>query len=95
MTWLTRAVQQQRRKPSPSPPFLSTFPRQNLTTIKISFKSHGTAVFLLNRSGRPLIGYPSGPQIQNVWFVSIQLTTALRELKPRAVAISFTSITRI
>ncbi|MCY9810700.1 hypothetical protein, partial [Aeromonas caviae] len=62
MTWLTRAVQQQEKRPSPLPPFLSTFPRQNLTAIKISFKSHGSAVFLLNRNGRPLIGYySSGP----------------------------------
>ncbi|WP_324004480.1 hypothetical protein [Aeromonas hydrophila] len=62
MTWLASAVQQQRRKPSPSPPFLSTFPRQNLTAIKISFKSHGSAVFLLNKTDQHLIGYSSGSQ---------------------------------
>ncbi len=62
--FVDRAEQQPEEKPSPLPPFLSTFPRQNLTAIKISFKSHGSAVFLLNRNGQPLIGYSSGPQSQ-------------------------------
>lgn len=91
-----RAVQQQEERPSPLLPFLSTFPCQNLTAIKISFKSHGSAVFLLNRSGQRLIGYSSDPQspkgsqgVVMVYPSSIWLKRALRELKPRAVAISF------
>ncbi len=42
---LDRAVQQQEERPPPLPPFLSTVPRQNLTAIKISFKSHELVVF--------------------------------------------------
>ncbi len=56
-----RVVQQQEEKPSPLPPFLSTVPRQNLTAINISFKTHGLAVFSLNKVGLRLIGYSSGP----------------------------------
>lgn len=62
MTWLARRYSSKEEKPSPLLPFLSTVPRQNLTAIKISFKSHGTAVFLLNKRGQRLIGYSSGPQ---------------------------------
>lgn len=40
-----RAVQQPEEKPSPLPPLLLTFPCQNLTAIKISFKSHELVVF--------------------------------------------------
>lgn len=58
--FIDRAVQQE-SKPNSLPPFLSTFPRQNLTAIKISFKTHGLAVFSLNKRGQPLIGYSSGP----------------------------------
>lgn len=61
MTWLTWRCSNKKRGHLPSP-FLSTVPRQNLTAIKISFKSHGTAVFLLNKRGQRLIGYSSGPQ---------------------------------
>ncbi|AXV34081.1 hypothetical protein BFW41_09145 [Aeromonas hydrophila] len=88
-----RAVQQQRRKPSPLPPFLSTFPCKNLTAIKISFKSHGSAVFLLNRSGQRLIGYSSGPQspkgsqgVVMAHFFLILLEGSTTEAEIRAVA---------
>ena len=88
MTWLAGRCGNE-EKPSPLPPFLLTFPCKNLTTLKISFKSHGTAVFLLNRSGRPLIGYySSGPYsprgIQRVAMfnpILFSLKAAQRKLK--------------
>ncbi len=47
--------------PTALPPLVSRLKRQNLTAIKISFKTDGVAVFLLNRRGQRLIGYSSGP----------------------------------
>lgn len=47
--------------PTALPPLVSRLKRQNLTAIKISFKTHGLAVFSLNNRGRRLIGYSSDP----------------------------------
>src|SRR5690606_17359982 len=76
-----------RASPAPLPPLIFTFPRQNLTAIKISFKTHGLAVFSLNKRGQPLIGYSSGPQclkgsqgVAMVCLSYIRLITALGEL---------------
>lgn len=87
-------VVQQEGKPNSLPPFLSTFPRQNLTAIKISFKTHGLAVFSLNKVSLRLIGYSSGPQspkgsqeVAMSYTSLIWLKIALWELQPRAVAI--------
>ncbi|HEH9406091.1 TPA: hypothetical protein SIA26_003638 [Aeromonas bestiarum] len=83
-----RVVQQQEDKPSPLPPFLSTVPRQNLTAINISFKTHGLAVFSLNKVSLRLIGYSSGPysskgsqDVAMVYISSIRLETTRWELK--------------
>ncbi len=88
-----RAVQQ-KGKPYTLPPLIFMFSRQNLTAIKISFKTHDLAVFSLNKVSLRLIGYSSGPQspkgslgMAMVCPTSIRLKTALWELKPSAVAI--------
>lgn len=93
MTWLARRYSSKEEKPSPLLPFLSTVPRQNLTAIKISFKSHGSAVFLLNKTGQRLIGYSSGPQspkgsqgVVIVHFFLILLESSTTEAEIRAVA---------
>lgn len=93
MTWLARRYSSKEEKPSPLLPFLSTVPHQNLTAIKISFKSHGSAVFLLNKTGQRLIGYSSGPQspkgsqgVVIVHFFLILLESSTTEAEIRAVA---------
>ena len=84
------------RKASPTPlpsSLASRLKCQNLTAIKISFKTHGLAVFLLNKSGQRLIGYSSDPQspkgsqgVVIVHFFLILLESSTTEAEIRAVA---------
>lgn len=67
-----------------------------MTNIKISFKSHGSAVFLLNKSGQCLIGYSSDPQspkgsqgVAMVQYSSIMLKDSTPEAEIRTVAMKF------